>query len=276
MDNCSIAEERSSSQAIDEARILIYRLLSMALGDPKYRRFSGLVDRGFPEVASAAEVFLIEATAADDHILAPGELPATALSSVQQVLELARHPVAEVVEEYDRIFGLVTSKKCPPYESEFCPETFSVYRSQHLADIAGFYRAFGLAPSRNEPERHDHIALELEFMGWLITKELHAGEDEQKAALCRETQKKFLAEHLAWWAPAFAFALTRRAERIGNWQEMTNPAKSFYGAVGRVLSAFIAIERRVLHVPAPKKLVGPQQTDESDPAGCEGCSAAVM
>jgi TorA maturation chaperone TorD len=264
------------AEAVDQARLLLYRLLSLALSDPRSNRRARLLDRGFQDCVSAAAVFLAEEPAACGGSLAPGELPAESLSAVDQLIQFARRPLPEAVDDYDRTFGLVVSKKCPPYESEFCPETFSVYRAQHLADVAGFYSAFGLQPSRDLPERHDHLALELEFMAWLIAKERHATESGSedamnRAEICREAQRTFFKEHLAWWAPAFAFALARRVERMGKWEEMAGAPLRFYGAVGRVLAAFVAAERAILDVPAPTRLVAPQPADDTEPNNCEGC-----
>lgn len=95
------------------------------------------------------------------------------------------------------------SPECPPYETEYgSPHVFA--QSGELADIAGFYRAFGLAAPATE--RVDHLAVELEFLSFLAFKEAWAvnnGETERTGEL-REIQAKFLADHLARWAPAFA------------------------------------------------------------------------
>jgi TorA maturation chaperone TorD len=273
--------EPAASETIDNARLLLYRFLSLALSDPRSIRWPQLLDEHFQEcVATAADLLASEPTARNPQ-LAPGELPPNSLTAVEDALQLLDRPFSESAEDYDRTFGLVVSKKCPPYESEFCPQTFSVYRSQHLADIAGFYNAFGLQPSRDMPERHDHIALELEFMSWLIVKEFHARENpsaegKERAEICRDAQRKFFSQHLAWWAPAFAFALVRRSEGATNVAEMAEPPNTFYGAAARVLAAFVAVERVTLDVPPPTELVGARATDETDPASCEGCGIAAF
>ena len=81
-----------------------------------------------------------------------------------------------------------------------------LFQPHRLADLAAFYRAFGLEVADDAGERHDHICLELEFMCVLAAKEAYALEhqlDEQQLAQCRDAQKKFLREHLGRWTPAF-------------------------------------------------------------------------
>ena len=120
--------------------------------------------------------------------------------------------------EYDRVFGLVVPKECPPYETEYHPTQETFVRSQQMADIAGFYRAFGIEPAQSSPERPDHLALELEFMAFLLTKKrlaLAAVELDPEAAeqvsICDRAQRDFFRDHLAWWVPSFAAGLRRKA-----------------------------------------------------------------
>ena len=67
-----------------------------------------------------------------------------------------------------------------------------------MADIAGFYRAFGFEVSG---ERPDHIVPELEFVALLLVKEAYArmaGQGEP-AEVCSTARKTFLEEHLGVW-----------------------------------------------------------------------------
>ncbi len=92
---------------------------------------------------------------------------------------------------------------CPPYETQYGAAHIFMQTSE-LADIAGFYRACGLgAPER---ERVDHLAVELEFLGFLAGKEAHAraaGRGD-RAEECRTMSAAFFRDHLGRWAPAFA------------------------------------------------------------------------
>ncbi len=60
-----------------------------------------------------------------------------------------------------------------PYETEYTTPD-ALYKAHQLADIAGFYRAFGLEMSTENRERPDHLAAELEFMHFLALKEAQA------------------------------------------------------------------------------------------------------
>jgi TorA maturation chaperone TorD len=112
-------------------------------------------------------------------------------------------------EEYDRLLGHTVRSECPPYELEF--RTAEVFQqSQTLADIAGFYRAFGFDASGPLAERADHAAAEWEFLAVLSIKESLAA-CEAETECCVEAQRAFLAEHAAAWMPAF-FARIRKAD----------------------------------------------------------------
>jgi len=135
--------------------------------------------------------------------------------------------------EYRQTFGHTISQECPPYETEY-GSAHLFQQAQRLGDIAGFYRAFGLEVSDQAKERLDHIAVELEFMGFLAFKEAYAvtHDGEEKAAICREAERKFLEEHLGRWAPLFAKLLGRKAQ------------EGFYRELASFLEAFITAECR--------------------------------
>jgi len=79
-----------------------------------------------------------------------------------------------------------------------------------LADIMGFYRAFGMAPRH---ERPDHIACELEFLSVLGIKEALALQRGrlQEAHITADARGKFLREHLCCWSEALLRLVRRRA-----------------------------------------------------------------
>jgi TorA maturation chaperone TorD len=263
---------------VDEARLQLYRCFSLCLSDPRSERWTHLQDPAFLDASAAAAAFLCNDPAAHQPTLAPGELRPDDLCELPVIgwLSASRD---ELAAEHDRVFGLVSSKECPPYETDYCPQTFSVYRSQQIADVAGFYRAFGLAPSRDMPERHDHAALELEFMAWLLAKERHARTPgglraPERAAVCRDVQRSFFEQHLAWWLPAFALALRRKADGLPHGADPRSEPRSLLGALGCMLASFVAAERAVLGVPPPTELVGPRPAvPPPEDGGCASCGA---
>jgi hypothetical protein len=140
----------------------------------------------------------------------------------------------------------------------------------------GFYNAFGVEPCRTNPERADHITLELEFMSWLILKETRAceirGQDSADAQVCREAQQRFLTEHLLWWAPALGFAMRKKADHITVESELVSPPKSFYGATAQFLAAFMRQNGSCLAFIRRNASFHPTPASKTEPSLCEGLS----
>jgi len=104
-------------------------------------------------------------------------------------------------------FGHAARGGCPLNEIEYGDiKADPLFQPHRLADLAAFYRAFGLEVAADAGERHDHLCLELEFMCVMAAKEAYALEhqlDSEQLAQGRDAQKKFLREHLGRWTPAF-------------------------------------------------------------------------
>jgi putative dimethyl sulfoxide reductase chaperone len=104
-------------------------------------------------------------------------------------------------ESFVAQFGHVAMSDAPAYETLYAgAEVFA--QAATLADVAGFYRAFGVEPSDGLHEAPDHVSLELEFVGLLVLRAAIA-----PTAEARETTlsacRSFLNEHLGRWAPLF-------------------------------------------------------------------------
>jgi TorA maturation chaperone TorD len=105
-------------------------------------------------------------------------------------------------------------------------------KAAQLADVAGFYTAFGLAPTTWNAELEDHVGAECEFAAALALREAHAlatGSDEA-LAVTRAAAAAFLDDHLGRWAPSFAEALGREA------------GTPVYRAAAALLSAWLVAE----------------------------------
>lgn len=137
------------------------------------------------------------ATAELLHLLGPEKREATA---------------AEAVRQFDRLFPPAGRLAAPPYEAEYGPAHI-FQKADLLADVAGFYRAFSLELGASTKDRPDHLALELEFLGFLLEKEAYAdlqGTGEL-VALTAEARSKFVTAHLGCWVEGFARALRRES-----------------------------------------------------------------
>jgi nitrate reductase assembly molybdenum cofactor insertion protein NarJ len=168
-----------------------------------------------------------------------------------------------------RTFGL-TGSLC--YETEIgLPHEFR--QSQELADIAGFYRAFGFQLGGRVHERPDHLAVELEFMYALALKQayaLSAGEAEH-AQVCQEAQVKFLQDHLGRWVGLFAETLDRlQADQAG-----ASAAENPYLALARFCAGVVAADAARLGVdPRQPALPNLGPTPFNPDFSCTGCPAA--
>ena len=111
-----------------------------------------------------------------------------------------RHRIDDIKSEYLYIFDI--GRAISPYETEYITEQLS-RKPFELADIAGFYSAFGFSVNEDmrNKEAVDHISVELEFMAILEWKEQYALEkkQEENARIVRDARIKFLKEHLAKW-----------------------------------------------------------------------------
>lgn len=247
------------------ARQALYRFSALAVVDPRRGTWEQLSHPATIHLVRAAVALVRAEPAAESRSLGLGERPLVDLNSGLVFKWLPTNADA-LNAQYEQAFGLLVSSNCPPYETEYINSKFTFQRSQGLADIAGFYSAFGLEPSTFHPERHDHLALELEFMAFLLGLERAAAESDSadrlgRRAVCRDAQRRFLAEHLIWWVPTFARLLSRQ-----------DPG-GFYDATSQFLAAFLTAERSLAGIPAPQGQVTPSTVESPDE--CSGCLLKV-
>lgn len=88
----------------------------------------------------------------------------------------------------------------PIYETEY-GRNRSVSKASELADLAGFYRAFGLEIG-GLPEMPDHFAVELEFYAYLLIKQqlLNGLSDSEGVEILCQARRHFLQDHLGSFA----------------------------------------------------------------------------
>ncbi|MCC7476124.1 MAG: molecular chaperone TorD family protein [Pirellulales bacterium] len=248
--------------AVNMARQAMYRFAALSFLDPRHGSWDRLNALGNDVALQSGAALIRSLPETRSGELGLGESPIERLDP-RHVLDRLPGSADELNARYESMFGLVVSGNCPPYETEYINSKYAYQRSNSLADIRGFYQAFGMAPSERNPERPDHLVLELEFMAALLGLERLAEEGDGRSQhdrqqVCREAQSRFLEEHLAWWTPSFA-----RLLGIAN-------EESFYAAAGSFLMALIPAERALLGVAAVSRPVGPDAIER--PECCEGCS----
>lgn len=210
-------------------RSAIYRLLATAFAYPTPPRLES--------VAAAA----LEASA---------EAPAELQGSLHQLAGAARTADASrLAGEHVVLFQ--RQVRCPPYEGAYGPPQMAG-KAALLADVAGFYRAFGLEPAEGQPEVEDHVCAELEFMSVLAFKEAWAIAESHTDGLevTRHAQRAFVSDHLARWGSAFAERVTATA----------TPA--FYPAAAAALRGWLEGECTRLGV-SPAQIEGVSQAEDT-------------
>jgi len=144
---------------------------------------------------------------------------------------LAETELWDLRDAYQRLFEASGGLACPPHETSVAPSTpqEGLTRTFEMADVAGFYWAFGVEVAPGG-ERPDHLAAELEFLQLLALKEAIAHDEpdgQEHAAICRDATRAFLRDHLGRWVQRFA----ERLERAG--------AGTPYATAGRLLERFV-------------------------------------
>jgi TorA maturation chaperone TorD len=195
-------ETKISENNVEELLALsqVYQFLSTCLFEPKQETLELLNNREYMD-----EVESCLGENGNDELL-------ETFRHLQEGLQDAN--VETLMEGYRDTFGGATvSMDCPPFEMYFSGSHIW-QQTQDLADISGFYKAYGLEVSEEGVAiRWDHISVELEFLHFLTYKLAYAiehhGEEEQE--LCLTAKKKFLNAHIGIWVHAFSKAVWRKS-----------------------------------------------------------------
>jgi TorA maturation chaperone TorD len=158
-------------------------------------------------------------------VLGSGALSYAALmrSELQGPKELKKLAI-----DFARLFVGPYSLPAPPYGSVYLEGERKIMGDSTL-EVQERYRRAGVELSDNFRDVPDHIAAELEFMYFLIFKEIQALEnsDVDTAIDYLEKQRAFLREHLGAWVFDFADSIEENAET------------DFYKNLARATKAFI-------------------------------------
>lgn len=222
------------------ARARLYWLLSMALGYPDTELRQSLEDASFVSR-------LMESVAR----LKGYGLRGCALPLKGKVEKYGAEAFSTVSGENLELFGQDRADRCTVYELGYLKGPLFMHTGQ-LADIAGFYKAFGLEVGEGTKDRVDHISIELEFMYFLALKEAHILKNGKTRELdiCRDAQRKFISDHLGRWTGVFHGQVKKRREQ------------GFYALLTGFLDRFVAREAEELGA-KPEKIEEYQFMPES-------------
>lgn len=155
------------------------------------------------------------------------------------------------------------------YETEYgLPNEYR--QSYELADIAGFYRAFGFTVGGKQRERPDHLSMQLEFMYVLTLMEAYALEqaNAERVEICQQAQGRFLQDHLGRWIGLFAASLARSG---GDSTTPENP----YLWLARLAERFVRLEAQKLGITLQgSALADVQHTPVITDISCGDCPLA--
>lgn len=115
--------------------------------------------------------------------------------------------------EFSKLFVGPFSLLAAPYGSVYLDDERKVMGDTTL-DVKNRYCESGLDTATNFKDAPDHISAELEFMYYLIFKEIEAfaNADIETAVGFIQRQKSFLEDHLMAWVPHFADRIIEYAE----------------------------------------------------------------
>lgn len=153
---------------------------------------------------------------------------ATLVSRLAAALEAVNDDTLQL--QYSRLF--IGTGASPLHESAYGPRRLTT--AAELADVRGFYRAFGFDLSETTPETADHVGAELEFHAALVVKLAWAYEQAlgDPVEITSRAAASFLDAHLGRWIPALAHRLASCA------------ADSFHARVAAEAERFVSAECR--------------------------------
>jgi DMSO reductase family type II enzyme chaperone len=213
----AVSDEAAVRRALERAAV--YRLLALAFAYPTPARLESLAGEAWKAAAAAT--------------------PALRVALRRLADAAAGADDASLAAEHVALFQ--QQVQCPPYEGAYGPPQMSG-KPALLADVAGFYQAFGVAPAETQPEVEDHIGAEAEFMSALALKEAWARSEghAEGLAVTRDAARAFLRDHLGRWGTVFARRLA----------ELAPPG--YYPAASALLEEWLKAECARLDVePAP-------------------------
>jgi len=212
-----------------EVRSTLYGAVSALFSDPESEKFAMLFT---PKIQGCVldDCFQLEEKKDQNK---------TTLSSLFQKLmvDLENSKKSKIRDEFVDVFGHTLSKQIAPYALEHLKNSDVFFRTQKLADLNGFYKAFGMEVE--SIERADHISTQTEFLSLLLLKELLAMTNDlvEEKEVCEKAFTDFYSDHFFDWTEMFAENLYKHVDG------------EFYSLAGRFLWEFLRMEQPKFYTP---------------------------
>ncbi len=171
----------------------------------------------------------------------------------------------DIYYEWGSLFGVEEGVSVSPYELTYLPGPL-LTTTRDLADISGFYDAFGLRIAEGENDRQDHIVFQTEFLGDLALREarLKEANDEEGVEVVLNARRSFVEDHLGRWYWRFA-------------EEVNKQDDGFHAALANLLAVLVETEVDRLDVDPdwvpdhPEVIEWTEHIFGDSGRGCGGC-----
>lgn len=202
------------------ARTMMYQFLALALYEPAESLFEAVEQNDGSQI-------LLEASR--QFLGSQGEkLTEAVIDAMRGTSENLEAALLDLEVEYNRLFIGPMPPVCPPYESVFDMDRPADDKGTMMGPtseaMASALRSEGLELTLDYAELPDHMAIEVEFMYYLLSR---ADAGEKDSGIYLERANTFLIEHLSLWLPKFGAKVS---------QESRHP---FYQSIGLLLEATI-------------------------------------
>lgn len=202
-----------AGSAVDAAhRSRLYGLVALALDRPGDDHREAMADGAFiEELRESASIY-------DDK-------------RIEQAIDRVADAYTDLDKhrrEWASLFGVEEGVTVSPYQLTYLPGPL-VTTVRELADMKGFYQAFGLEIAPEERDRGDNIVFQVEFLSHLLFREatLRQENDTEGVSVVVGAQRSFLEDHLGRWYWRFAEEVAKQ------------DTGGFYVAVAELLAALV-------------------------------------
>ncbi|MFN3921454.1 MAG: molecular chaperone [Caldimicrobium sp.] len=153
------------------------------------------------------------------------------ITLIKEIINLLKtSSIEELLVEYTRLFIGSTEYIAPPYASFYIEGRLM---GDSAVKTLEFYKKAGLDLKEDFTELPDHIAVEFEFMSYLISQEVKSLYEKnfEQADKFHQLQREFLDNYLIIWIPAFCNKIKKGTQN------------KFYYLLAEFLQSFINAQK---------------------------------